>query len=61
LWTDTLGYAEINFASFTMLGRRFEPRIRGLKKQRIYRIDKEKEYGLLTPLIDYWVRTIHLD
>jgi TnpA family transposase len=44
-----------------MLGRRFSPRIRGLKKQRIYRIDKEKEYHSLTPLVDRWDRTIHLN
>lgn len=60
-YTDTHGYTEINFAAFAMLGRRFAPRIRGLKKQRIYRIDKTKEYGPLTPLVDRWDRTIHLD
>jgi TnpA family transposase len=60
-YTDTHGYTEINFAAFAMLGRRFAPRIRGLKKQRIYRIDKEKEYCSLTPLVDRWDRTIHLD
>jgi hypothetical protein len=60
-YTDTHGYTEINFAAFAMLGRRFAPRIRGLKKQRIYRIDKTKEYGSLTPLVDRWDRTIHLD
>lgn len=59
-YTDTHGYTEINFAAFAMLGRQFAPRIRGLKKQRIYRIDKEKEYGSLTPLVDRWDRTIHL-
>lgn len=60
-YTDTHGYTEINFAAFAMLGRQFAPRIRGLKKQRIYRIDKEKEYGSLTPLVDRWDRTIHLN
>lgn len=60
-YTDTHGYTEINFAAFAMLGRRFAPRIRGLKKQRIYRIDKTREYGPLTPLVDRWDRTIHLD
>lgn len=60
-YTDTHGYTEINFAAFAMLGRRFAPRIRGLKKQRIYRIDKEKEYGSLTPLVDRWDHSIHLD
>ena len=60
-YTDTHGYTEINFAAFAMLSRRFAPRIRGLQHQRIYRIDKEKDYGLLAPLIDRWDRTIHLD
>ena len=60
-YTDTHGYTEINFAAFAMLGRRFAPRIRGLQQQRIYRIDKGREYGQLTPLVDRWDRTIHLD
>jgi TnpA family transposase len=33
-YTDTHGYAEINFAAFAMLGRRFAPCIRSLHKQR---------------------------
>lgn len=60
-YTDTHGYTEINFAAFAMLGRRFAPRIRGLHKQRIYRIDREKDYGPLAPLVGRWDRTIHLD
>jgi len=60
-YTDTHGYTEINFAAFAMLGRRFAPRIRGLQHQRIYRLDKDKDYGPLTPLIGRWDRTIHLD
>lgn len=60
-YTDTHGYTEINFAAFAMLGRRFAPRIRGLHKQRIYRIDRQKDYGPLAPLVDRWDRSIHLD
>ena len=60
-YTDTHGYTEINFAAFAMLGRRFAPRIRGLHKQRIYRIDRDMDYGPLTPLVGRWDRTIHLD
>lgn len=60
-YTDTHGYTEINFAAFAMLGRRFSPRIRGIQKQRIYRIDPEKDYGALTPLINRQDRLIHLD
>ena len=32
-----------------------------MKNQRIYHIDKEKDYGVLAPLVDRWDRTIHLD
>ncbi|MFQ5796520.1 MAG: Tn3 family transposase, partial [Candidatus Bipolaricaulia bacterium] len=60
-YTDTHGYTEINFASFAMLGRRFRPRIRGLQRQRIYRIDKHKDYGPLNPLVTGRDHTIHLD
>jgi TnpA family transposase len=60
-YTDTHGYTEINFAAFAMLGRHFAPRIRGLQHQRIYRIDPDKDYGPLKPLVDSWDRTIHLD
>jgi len=60
-YTDTHGYTEINFAAFAMLGRRFAPRIRGLQKQRIYRIDEVKDYGPLVSLVDRAGRTIHMD
>lgn len=60
-YTDTHGYTEINFAAFTMLGRRFAPRIRGLKHQRIYRIDPDKDHGPLSAIVGRRDRTIHLD
>jgi len=41
-YTDTHGFTEINFAAFAMLGKKFSPRIRGVQRQRIYCIDKEK-------------------
>ena len=44
-----------------MLGRRFAPRIRGLHKQRIYRIDLEKDYGPLEILLTRRDRTIRMD
>ena len=34
-----------------MLGRRFCPRIRGLKKQRLYRLDAKRDYGPLANLV----------
>ena len=41
-YTDTHGYTELNFAAFAMFGKRFCPRIRGLHRQWIYRIDPDK-------------------
>jgi TnpA family transposase len=60
-YTDTHGYTEINFAAFAMLGRRFCPRIRSMQRQRIYRIDMEKDYGLLEPLIHGRDRIVKMD
>lgn len=60
-FVDTHGYTENNFAAFAMLGKKFSPRIRGLHKQRIYRIDKDRDYGALAPLVNRKDRTIHMD
>jgi TnpA family transposase len=57
-YTDTHGYTEVNFAAFAMLGRRFCPRIRGVKHQRIYRIDRERDYGALCGLVGRADRTL---
>ncbi len=57
-YTDTHGYTEINFAAFAMLGRRFCPRIRGLQKQRLYRLDIGRDYGPLVGLVGRADRTI---
>jgi TnpA family transposase len=60
-YTDTHGYTEINFAAFAMLGHRFCPRIKKLQDQRIYRIDKDKDYKGLSSLVCRTDRTIHID
>jgi TnpA family transposase len=57
-YTDTHGYTEINFAAFAMLGRRFCARIRGLGKQRLYRLDAKRDYGPLAGLVGRADRTI---
>jgi hypothetical protein len=44
-----------------MLGKRFCPRIRKLSKQRIYRIDEQRDYGALQPLVARTDRTIKMD
>lgn len=58
-FVDTHGYTENNFAAFSMLGRSFCPRIKGLYKQRIYRSQNEKNYGPLTPIIEGKDHIIH--
>lgn len=60
-YTDTHGYTEINFAAFAMLGKQFCPRIRGIQHQRIYRIDPDKDYGMVEPLINRRDRIIRMD
>lgn len=44
-----------------MLGRTFSPRIRGLQKQRIYKIDADRDYQALKPLVNRRDRIIHMD
>ena len=50
--TDTHGYTEIIFALCYLLGYEFMPRIRDLKDQQLYRVDKNFDYGVFTPLMD---------
>ena len=50
--TDTHGYTEIIFALCHLLGYDFMPRIRDLKDQQLYRIDKNVDYGIFTPLLN---------
>ena len=57
-YTDTHGYTEINFAAFALLGRSFCPRIRQLQHQRLYRLDPNRDYGVLAPLLARADRTI---
>lgn len=49
--TDTHGYTEIIFALCHLLGFYFMPRIRDLKKQQLYKINKEFNGGKFSPLL----------
>lgn len=49
--TDTHGYTEIVFALCHLLGVYFMPRIRDLKDQQLYRVDRLSDYGVFTPLL----------
>lgn len=56
--TDTHGYTEIVFALCYLLGYSFMPRIRDLKDQQLYRVDRNVDYGVFTPLLN---KTADLD
>jgi TnpA family transposase len=47
--TDTHGYTESVFALCRLLGFYFMPRIRDLKDQQLYRLDRVVDYGVFTP------------
>jgi len=49
--TDTMGYTEIVFALFDLLGMQFSPRIRDLGDQHLYQLNPEKRYPNLQPLL----------
>ena len=49
--TDTHGYTEIVFALCHLLGFYFMPRIRDLKGQQLYRLNRFVDYGVFTPLL----------
>lgn len=49
--TDTEGFTEHVFALCYLLGIRFMPRIKDLKAQQLYRIDKTTSYGCLDVLL----------
>lgn len=50
--TDTHGYTEIIFALCHLLGYYFMPRIRDLKDQQLYRVDRQGDYGVFSPLLN---------
>jgi TnpA family transposase len=56
--TDTHGYTEIIFALCYLLGYYFMPRIRDLKDQQLYRVERNVKHGAFAPLLN---KTADLD
>lgn len=56
--TDTHGYTEIVFALCHLLGFYFMPRIKDIKDQQLYRVEKGVDYGVFTPLL---TKTVDMD
>ena len=52
-YTDTAAAGAITFTSFAFMGTEFNPRIRGLKNHRIFKIDNNKYYWNLEPLLTH--------
>jgi TnpA family transposase len=59
-YTDTHGYTEISFAAYAWIGITFSPRIKHIKHQWLYKIDENKDYGSLEPLIAGAAHTIKM-
>lgn len=58
--TDTAGYTELVFALFDLLGLQFSPRIHDLGDQRLYRINRNKRYNNLEPLLKGTLNIEHI-
>lgn len=56
--TDTHGYTEIVFALCYLLGYYFMPRIRDLKDQQLYKVDRNVNHGIFNPLL---IKTADID
>ena len=52
-YVDTRASAAIMFTAFGFVGEKFNPRIKGIQKHRIYKIDRDKDYGVLEPLLKH--------
>ena len=52
-YTDTRAASFIIFTAFEFLGLRFNPRIKGIQNHRIFRIERDKDYGMLAPLLTH--------
>ncbi len=52
-YTDTRAAATILFSSFGWFGKKYSPRIRGVKNHNIYMIDPDMDYGNLAPLLKH--------
>ena len=50
-YTDSRAAATILFAAFEFLGKKYNPRIKGIQKHRLFKIDTDKDYGVLSPLL----------
>lgn len=55
-YTDTHGYTEVVMATASLLGFDLAPRIRDVKDQTLYKMDRTKKYAHLDPLLTGTIR-----
>lgn len=60
-YTDTGAAATLMFTAFAFAGPQYNPRIRGIQKHRIFKIDKDRSYGSLEPLLKHRESIIKMD
>ena len=58
-YTDTHGYTEVVMATAALLGYELAPRIKGLRHQTLYKIDRGLTYPYLDPILSGTVK-VHL-
>jgi TnpA family transposase len=52
-YTDTRAASCVIFTAFEFLGLKFNPRIKGIQNHRLFKIDRNKDYGVLSPLLTH--------
>lgn len=52
-YTDTRAAATLIFSAFGWYGKKYSPRIRGVKNHRMYMLDPDMDYGNLAPLLKH--------
>lgn len=60
-YTDTRAAATILYTPFEFLGKKFNPRIRGIQNHHIYKIDKSRNYGELEPMLKHRDSQVNMD
>ncbi len=60
-YTDTKAATTINFSAFAFAGVEYNPRIKGIQNHKIYKVDKDKDYGSLIELLKHRDSLIKMD
>src|SRR5271170_1689730 len=50
-YTDTHGFTQVTMATAALLGFELAPRIKDIKDQTLYKIDRQQHYGNLDPIL----------